>query len=65
MEPLRHEVAWAAMHTILEGLPPSTFLHETRASVAFSLYHWITSTLEAYDAQIGFQQQQHREPSRN
>lgn len=65
MHQLRHDVAWAATLTILESLPPSAFVHEARASVAFHLYRSIVDTLEAYDAQLGQHQHQQMEPSPN
>jgi hypothetical protein len=39
MEELRHELALAAANTIIESLPAKAFVQETKASIAFHLYH--------------------------
>lgn len=64
MQDLHHDWAIAAMHSILEVLPPETFDKTTRASVAFDLYQRLKFALEAYDAQLGTWQRR-VEPSRN
>jgi len=64
MEHLREDVAMAGMHSILEILPPETFIKSTKASVAFDIYQRIKCVLEAYDVQLGMQQLK-VEPSRN
>jgi hypothetical protein len=64
MNELHHDWSIAAMHSILEILPPETFDKTTRASLAFDLYQRLKLALEAYDAQVGIQQRR-VEPSRN
>src|SRR5207302_1210274 len=64
MERLHHDWAIAAMHSILEILPPETFGNSTKASVAFDIYQRLKYALEAYDAQLGMQRRR-VEPSRN
>ncbi len=53
MEHLHHDWAIAAMHSVLEILPPETFEKTTKASLAFDLYQRLKLAAQAYDAQIG------------
>ena len=65
MSELHHDWAVAAMHSILEVLPPETFGSVTQASVAFDIYQRLRCVAEALEYELGMLQRRVIEPSRN
>jgi hypothetical protein len=53
MDQLREDAAIAAVHSIMEVLPPETFSKETPAQISWEIQRRLVALLECYDVQVG------------
>jgi hypothetical protein len=56
MDQLRLDAAIAAMHSIMEILPPETYARETPAQISWEIQRRLMALLECYDVQVGIAQ---------